>query len=88
MTTSAFSHTNLADILRFAKIKNLIVVGQLTNVCAQATAWGSYDRGFRTRLIPEACGAATQEIQSFVEEHICPIFGGVPTVDEFLSEIE
>ena len=85
---TGFEHTNLAEILEEQGVENVGVCGFLTNVCAQATAWGSYDRGFRTRLIPEACGAATQEIQSFVEEHICPIFGGVPTVDEFLSEIE
>lgn len=85
---NGFEHTNLAEILERWGVENVGVCGFLTNVCAQATAWGVYDRGYRTRLIPEACGAATQEIQVFVEKQICPIFGGVPTVDDFLAEVE
>jgi len=38
-------------------------------------------------LIPSACGAATQAIQEYVENEVCPLFGGAPTVDEFLAEI-
>ncbi|MBQ7109664.1 MAG: cysteine hydrolase [Thermoguttaceae bacterium] len=85
---NGFVHTNLAEILAEAGVKNVGVVGFLTNVCAQATAWGAYDLGYRTRLIPSACGAATQAIQEYVENEVCPLFGGAPTVDEFLAEIE
>ncbi|MBO7724889.1 MAG: cysteine hydrolase [Thermoguttaceae bacterium] len=84
---SAFSHTNLADILRFAGIKNLIVSGQLTNVCAQATAWSAYDLGFRVRMITEACASASREIHEFVTTQVAPIFGEVPTVDRFLASL-
>lgn len=85
---SGFEHTQLDKILTDNGIENVGVVGFLTNLCAQATAWGAYDRGYRTRMIPSACGAASQAIQEFVEKEICPVFGGVPTVDEFLAEIE
>ena len=85
---NGFVHTNLADILADWRVENVAVAGFLTNVCAQATAWGAYDLGYRTRLIPGACGAASREIQEFVEKEICPIFGGVPSVEEFLAEIE
>ena len=85
---NGFVHTNLAGILAERGIKNVGVAGFLTNVCAQATAWGAYDLGYRTRLIPSACGAASREIQEFVEKEVCPLFGGAPTVDEFLNEIE
>ncbi|MBR2692819.1 MAG: cysteine hydrolase [Thermoguttaceae bacterium] len=84
---SAFSHTNLAEILRFAGIKNLIVTGQLTNVCAQATAWSAYDLGFRVRMITEACASASREIHEYVTSQIAPIFGEVPTVDSFLASL-
>jgi len=84
---NGFVHTNLADILAEAGVKNVGVAGFLSNVCAQATAWGAYDLGYRTRLIPSACGAATQAIQEYVENEVCPLFGGAPTVDEFLAEI-
>ena len=85
---NGFVHTNLAAILAERGIKNVGVAGFLTNVCAQATAWGAYDLGYRTRLIPSACGAASREIQEFVEKEVCPLFGGAPSVDEFLNEIE
>lgn len=85
---NGFVHTNLADVLASLKVKNIGVAGFLTNVCAQATAMGAYDRGYRTRLITDACGATSEKIQRFVEDEICPLFGGKPSVDDFLSEIE
>ncbi|MGI6401433.1 MAG: cysteine hydrolase family protein [Thermoguttaceae bacterium] len=85
---NGFEHTNLSEILTGWGVENVGVCGFLTNVCAQATAWGAYDRGYRTRLIPSACGAASRSIQEFVEKEVCPIFGGAPTVDEFLAEIQ
>jgi nicotinamidase-related amidase len=84
---SAFSHTNLADILRFAGIKNLIVTGQLTNVCAQATAHSAYDLGFHVRMIPEACASASRAIHEYVVSQAAPLFGEVPTVDSFLASL-
>ncbi|MDO5308468.1 MAG: cysteine hydrolase [Planctomycetia bacterium] len=85
---NGFVHTDLAQILKDWNIEYVGVAGFLTNVCAQATAWGAYDQGFQTRLIPSACGAASQAIQEYVEKEVCPIFGAVPTVEEFLAEIQ
>ena len=85
---SAFEHTNLATILFELGVENVVVAGFLTNICVQATAWGAYDLGFHTRIIPDSCGAASQGIQEFVEREICPILGSVPTVDDFLAELE
>ena len=84
---SAFTHTNLADILRFAGIRNFIVTGQLTNICAQATAWSAYDLGLTVRMIPEACASAAPEIHEFVMSQVAPLFGEVPTVDGFLASL-
>lgn len=85
---SAFSHTNLAQILHFSKIKNVIIAGFLTNICAQATAWSAYDLGYNVRLIPQACCAASQEIQDYVETQICPTLGGALTVEELISVLD
>ncbi len=85
---SAFSHTNLDSLLRFSGIKNLIVCGFLTNICAQATAWTAYDLGYHVRMVPQACGAASEGIQKYVEENICPIVGGGITVEDFINTIE
>ena len=84
---SAFSHTNLAELLRFAGIKNLIVTGQLTNVCAQASAWSAYDLGYQVRMIPEACASASPEIHAFIVDQVAPIFGDVLTVETFLASL-
>ncbi len=84
---NGFVHTNLADILSGWQVQNIGIAGFLTNVCALATAWGAYDLGYRTRLIAEACGAASQNIQEFVENEFCPIFGGNCSVDDFLADL-
>lgn len=84
---SAFSHTNLDSLLRFSGIKNLIVCGFLTNICAQATAWSAYDLGYHVRMVTNACGAATKNIQNYVEENICPVLGGDFTVENFEKEV-
>ena len=85
---SAFNHTNLAEILRFAGIRNLAVAGQLTNVCAQASAWSAYDLGFNVLMIPEACASASREIHEFVVSQVAPIFGAPVTVESFLASLE
>lgn len=84
---SAFSHTNLDSLLRFSGIKNLIVCGFLTNICAQATAWSAYDLGYHVRMVSKACGATSENIQNYVEENICPILGGDFTVENFEKEV-
>lgn len=88
---SAFSHTNLAELLRFAGIKNVIVCGFLSNVCVQATAWSAYDIGFQTRVIANACASGGEPIQDYVETQIVPMFAGLDgrlSVDEFLASLK
>lgn len=84
---SAFSHTNLESLLDFGGIKNVIICGFLTNVCAQATAWSAYDLGYQVRMIPEACCAANADLQNYVEKEIVPIIGGAFTVESFLHDL-
>ena len=82
---SGFSHTNLESILREHEIKNVVVCGFLTNICVQATAWGAYDLGFKTRIITEASAATNVANQDYVEAEICSMLGGMLTVEEFLA---
>ncbi len=86
-TLSAFSHTNLHSLLQFRGIKNLIVCGFLTNVCAKITATSAYDLGYCVRMVPAACGAATQPLQKYIEEDYSPIIGGSVGIDEILKMI-
>ncbi len=85
---SAASALHFRTLLIDAGIQNIALAGFLTNVCVQATAFSAYDFGYEVRIIPEACCAASQSIQEYVEREVCPIFGGAPTVDEFLAELK
>lgn len=84
---SAFSHTNLDAILRENGIRNLIISGFLTNVCAQGTAFSAYDAGYQTRMALDACCALSQPIQEYVETQFAPVLGGKTLTDELLAEI-
>lgn len=84
-TLSGFSHTNLEHLLKNAGIKNVFIAGFLTNICVTATALSAYDLGYHVRIVPEACAAASREIQEYVELHLCPIFGGAVKVEQVLE---
>ncbi|MDO4630280.1 MAG: cysteine hydrolase [Planctomycetia bacterium] len=86
-TLSAFSHTKLDAILRENGIKNLIISGFLTNVCAQGTAFSAYDAGYQTRMALDACCALSQSIQEYVEMQFAPVLGGKSLTDELLADI-
>ncbi|MDO4571209.1 MAG: cysteine hydrolase [Planctomycetia bacterium] len=84
---SAFSWTGLDEILQSKNVRNVVVCGFLTNICAQATALSAYDRGYRVRMAFDACGAASEEIQSFCVTNVAPILGGPTTTDAILASI-
>lgn len=86
-TLSAFSHTELCEILERNGIRNLVVCGFLTNICAQGTAFSAYDLGFQTRMALDACCAMSESIQKYVENDFAPILGGPTRTDEILQEI-
>ena len=85
---SGFSNTNLADVLKSKGVKNVVVAGYLTNVCAQATAWSAYDLGYNVRMAIDACAATSQANHEYVENEICPILGGKPTVDDLIGMMQ
>jgi len=85
---SGFTNTRLNDILKTANVKNVIIAGFLTNVCAQATAWSAYDLGYQVRMAIDACAATTRQNHEYVENEICPILGGKTTVDELIRMIQ
>lgn len=86
-TLSAFSHTDLEDLLQRNGIQNLVISGFLTNVCAQGTAFSAYDAGYQTRMALDACCAVSESIQKYVETDFAPVLGGPSTVDAILAEI-
>ena len=85
---SAFANTCLDDMLKKTGVRNLIVTGFLTNVCAQATAWSAYDLGYNVRMAIDACCATSRQNHEYVENEICPILGGRVTVDELITVMQ
>ena len=85
---SAFSYTDLNRLLQENGIKNLIISGFLTNVCAQGTAFSAYDLGYQTRMALDACCATSESIQKYVENDFAPVLGGPSNVDDILKEID
>jgi len=82
---SGFTNTCLDDMLKKLNIRNLIVTGFLTNVCAQATAWSAYDLGYNVRMAIDACCATSRQNHEYVENEICPILGGRTTVEDLIA---
>merc|ERR1712028_135148 len=52
---SSTTNTPLVDLLRTAGITNVFVCGLITSVCVQHSAFGLFEAGFRTSVLPEAC---------------------------------
>ena len=57
-TYDAFINTSLESKLRDAGIKSVVVCGVMTDCCCDTTGRSSFNRGFETYLVGDACGSA------------------------------
>lgn len=85
---SAFTNTQLAQILEARGIKNLAVAGFLSNVCVEGTARTAYDHGYRVQVIKDAVAAGSRATQEYVEREIYPLLGGSMTGDQFIEALD
>jgi nicotinamidase-related amidase len=85
---SGFTNTYLDEILKQKNVKNVMIAGFLTNVCAQATAWSAYDLGYHVRMAVDACAATSRSNHEYVVNEVCPILGGKTTVDDLIDAME
>jgi nicotinamidase/pyrazinamidase len=70
---SAFAVTDLAERLRRAGIRRLVVGGLVTNVCVLASAMDALAAGFEVVVLTDACAAVKAD--------------GVPTGEEALAQL-
>ena len=56
---SAFHGTRLAQMLQRRGIKNLIVMGVLTDVCVMTSVFDAYQHDFNITIVNDACTATT-----------------------------
>ena len=87
-TLCGFNKTNLEELLKAAKIKNVAVAGFLTNFCVESTARTAYDKGYGVTVVKDATASNSPEDQKYTEEKIFPLLGQALVVDQFLSQLE
>lgn len=85
---SAFSNTDLDDILQEKGIRTLVVAGMLSNVCVEATARSAYDRGYQVVAVRDAMATTSQANQQYVEREVYPLVGRAMSVAELLAALE
>ncbi|GAB2215495.1 hypothetical protein Droror1_Dr00019882 [Drosera rotundifolia] len=61
-TYSAFVGTGLEEILRGMGVREVIVVGVMTNLCCETTARDAFTRGFRVFFSTDATGTVAVEL--------------------------
>ena len=59
-TYDAFINTDLEERLRDHLVERVFVCGVMTDCCCDTTARSSFNRGFETWLISDACGSANK----------------------------
>ena len=87
-TLCGFNNTDLDQIIKNARIKNVVIGGFLTNFCVESTARTAYDKGYSVTVIKDATAATSPEEQNYVEQKIVPLLGQTLSVDEFLGQLE
>ncbi len=87
-TLCGFNNTNLEELLKAAKIKNVAIAGFLTNFCVESTARTAYDKGYPVTIVKDATAANSADDQKYTEEKIFPLLGQALTVEQFLSHLE
>jgi ureidoacrylate peracid hydrolase len=87
-TLCGFNNTNLEELLKAAKVKNVAVAGFLTNFCVESTARTAYDKGYAVTVVRDATAANSPEDQKYTEEKIFPLIGQALSVEQFLGQLE
>lgn len=87
-TYDAFVNTNLTDLLEEHEIERVVICGVMTDCCCDTTGRSSFNRGYETWLISDACGSANKKqheagLKGF--EFAC---ANVMTTAEALSRLE
>lgn len=83
--TSAFSYTNLDQILRAQNINQLFLTGVATNFVVDSTARYGSELGYYILVIEDCCTSFTEEMHNFAINHILPHFGTIIKSIDFIT---
>ena len=62
---SPFYETKLAEILKKAKVDEIVVCGIMTNLCVRSAISDAYDRDFKITVIKDCCASDSKETDEF-----------------------
>jgi nicotinamidase-related amidase len=83
---SAFYNTNLDDILKKLKIKEIVITGVMTNICCESTARDAFFRDYMVRFVADATGSVKEEMHVGTLLNLAYAFADVCTTDEILQK--
>lgn len=86
--TSAFSYTNLDQILRAKEIRDLILVGVVTNFVVDSTARYGSELGYNIYVPKDGCISFTKEMHEFEIEYNLPKFAEITTLEETVEAMK
>jgi len=87
-TSGAFNSTGIDLTLRTMGIEYCLFAGVSTHVCVETTARDASDRGYKTVIIEDACGANKEEYHNNAIITFQRQFGKVLITDEVIRELE
>lgn len=85
--TSAFSYTNLGQILRANKIECLFLVGLTTTFVVNSTARYGAELGYDITILEDCCTSFTDEMHDFEIAHVLPQFGTICKSGDFIAAL-
>ena len=85
--TSAFSYTNLDQILRGLGIEKLFLSGVATNFVIDSTARYGAELSYEVHVLEDCCASWTAEMHEFAIKNIIPQFGVVDNSTDFINTL-
>ena len=86
-TMSAFHSSGFERLVRAWGIEQLVFTGISTNSCVEGTARDAVDRGFRSLLVEDGCGAASQSLHDATCANFARLLGRVASSAQVLAEL-
>ena len=87
-TPSAFNSSSIDSVLRAMGIEYCLFAGVSTHMCVEGTARDAADRGYRSILVEDACGANKPEFHENALLVFQRGYGRVSTTNEVIRELK
>lgn len=82
---SAFYNTNLEEVLKKAGVREIVMIGVMTNVCCESTARDAFFRDYMVRFVADATGTVEEEMHNATLLNLAYAFADVCTTEELMN---